>query len=150
MEAELHSLAELTAMTGAKRRSVQNWAEAGALVADPASDRQGTGVHRAFRRDEAIIAVILARLAEMHLPIGELKRIAQGLRESLTHVRPMINSCIEGEETIRMTVHADRRVSLIGGMNSEKLLLPMVQLNSGSEWMHVICLDKALSALRGT
>lgn len=78
-----YSLADVVQITGGKRRSVQLWAEAGAIVAYPKTDKRGTGTHRRFSRDEVIIACCLNGLARRQVGIGELIRIGKGLRAFL-------------------------------------------------------------------
>lgn len=78
-----YSLSDVTRITGAKRRSVQIWAEAGALKADLDTDRQGTGTHRRFSRDEAMIACVLSAFAGMQVPIGQLIVLGDHFRDLL-------------------------------------------------------------------
>jgi hypothetical protein len=78
-----YSLADVVRMTGGKRRSVQLWAESGAILAHPATDKRGTGTHRSFSRDEVIIACCLNGLARRQVGISELTRIGRGLRTFL-------------------------------------------------------------------
>ena len=70
-------------MSGGKRRSVQLWAEAGAIQAFSRTDKQGPGTHRRFSRDEVIIACCLNSLARRQVGIGELIQIGRGLRKFL-------------------------------------------------------------------
>ena len=94
----MFTLADLTEITGAKRRSVQLWAEAGALQAAPQTDRAGTGVHRSFDRDEAIVASILHAFAEQGVPIGKLLGVSKALRHSLkTEQHRFYEWAIKGE-----------------------------------------------------
>jgi hypothetical protein len=81
---DMYTLAEVTRMCGAKRRSVQLWAEAGALVAMPGTSREGSGVHRVFDRNEALIACILHGLSVQGVTIGKLVTLA-GLLRSARH-----------------------------------------------------------------
>ena len=76
----MYTLSDLARISGAKRRSVQLWAEAGALKADPITNRMGPGVHRRFSRQEAQIAKLLFPLADIGLPIGKLLRVAESVR----------------------------------------------------------------------
>jgi hypothetical protein len=76
----MYTLADITRMCGAKRRSVQLWAEAGAIVAEPGTSREGSGVHRVFDRNEVIIACILHGLAVQAVSIGKLVMLATLLR----------------------------------------------------------------------
>lgn len=78
-----YSLADVVRISGGKRRSVQLWAEAGAIRAFSRTDRRGTGTHRRFSRDEVIIACCLNGLARRQVGIGELIRIGRGLRKFL-------------------------------------------------------------------
>ena len=83
-ETELdYSLADVVKVSGGKRRSVQLWAEAGAIQAFSRTDKRGTGTHRRFSRDEVIIACLLNGLARRRVGIGELIRIGRGLRKFL-------------------------------------------------------------------
>jgi hypothetical protein len=78
-----YSLADVVNITGGKRRSVQLWADAGAIHALPRTDRRGTGTHRRFSRDEVIIACCVNSLARRQVGIGELARIGKALRKLL-------------------------------------------------------------------
>ena len=78
-----YTLAEVTKRTGAKRRSVQMWADAVIIHAIPDTDRAGTGVHRRFDSDELKIVALLASLADWGMPIGWLKHFALRFREAL-------------------------------------------------------------------
>ena len=80
-----YSLADVVRMSGGKRRSVQLWAEAGAIRAFSRTDKRGTGTHRRFSRDEVIIACCLNGLARRQVGIGELVRIGRGLRKFLNN-----------------------------------------------------------------
>ena len=75
-----YTLAELTRLTDAKRRSVQLWAEAGVIRSIVGTDRRGSGTHRKFTRDEAIIACIVQAFAYRKIAIGFLWQVAQSLR----------------------------------------------------------------------
>ena len=83
MNSDDYTLADLTRITGARRRSVQLWAEAGVIKAAPATERAGTGTHRRFSRDEAIIACIVSAFARRQMPVGQLLRISAVLRGGL-------------------------------------------------------------------
>jgi hypothetical protein len=75
-----YTLSELSKATGAKPRSIQLWADAGIIKAAAATERAGSGTHRRFNRQEAVIACILAPFAEQKVAIGGLSQIARGLR----------------------------------------------------------------------
>jgi hypothetical protein len=74
------ALADLARVTGAKRRSLQLWADAGVIMADSLTDRAGTGTHRRFSRDETIIACVIRAFASHQIAIGELIEISKGVR----------------------------------------------------------------------
>ncbi len=95
----MFTLADLTEITGAKRRSVQLWAEAGALQADSQTDRAGTGVHRSFGREEAVIACILHAFALQGVPIGKLLTVSRALRNQTlkTQQRRFLERAIKGD-----------------------------------------------------
>src|SRR5262245_28796105 len=75
-----YTLADLTRITGAKRRSVQLWAEAGVIHAKRETERRGTGTHRRFSRTEAIIACIVHAFARQQMAIGALLTISKAVR----------------------------------------------------------------------
>jgi MerR HTH family regulatory protein len=79
-----YSLAHLAVMTGLKPRTVQVWAEAGAIKPSDDTDRQGTGMHRRFSFEEAIIACILAPLSMLKMSIGTLLQVAANVRNIKT------------------------------------------------------------------
>jgi hypothetical protein len=83
-----YSLAHLAVMTDLTPRTVQVWAEAGALRALPGTDRRGTGVPRRFSWDEAAIACILAPLSKLQISIGTLLQVAGGVRSNMEILRP--------------------------------------------------------------
>jgi len=83
MKTETYTLADLATFTGAGRRTVQLWAEAGAIRADQETERAGTGTHRRFSRTEAIIACILYAFASKKISIGVLIDIGKALRDIL-------------------------------------------------------------------
>jgi hypothetical protein len=93
------SLSDLEDLTAAKRRSIQLWADAGVIRAYPRTDRRGTGTHRRFSRDEAIIACIIAGLANRQRPIGELLRLSVVIRNFLNSgkFRKSVEAAISGK-----------------------------------------------------
>lgn len=78
-----YSLADVVRISGAKARSVQLWANAEAILANPATEKRGTGIHRRYSRNELIIACCLAGFSRRQVGIGELKRIGSAVRELL-------------------------------------------------------------------
>jgi hypothetical protein len=77
------TLADLARVTGAKRRSLQLWADAGVIRAKKGTNRAGTGTHRLFSREEAIVACIVHAFALHQIAIGELINISTRVREAL-------------------------------------------------------------------
>ncbi|RWF41855.1 MAG: hypothetical protein EOS65_10960 [Mesorhizobium sp.] len=95
---EEFTLAELTALTGAKRRTVQLWAEAGAIKARAETERAGTGTHRRFDRTEAVVASMLASLSYLKMSIGELVQRGSDLRQWLETANwNEIEDCVDGK-----------------------------------------------------
>jgi DNA-binding transcriptional MerR regulator len=95
---EVYTLADIVRISAAKRRSIQLWAEAGVIRAFTSTDRKGTGTHRRFSRDEVIIASIINVFSQRQVAIGELERLASGLRRCLNwgRNRDRINAAVEG------------------------------------------------------
>jgi hypothetical protein len=96
-----YSLGDLVEITGAKRRSIQLWADAGVIQAERATERAGTGVHRRFSRTEAIVACVIHPFAERQIAIGELLSISALIRSSVQMNPDPYDAAILGEgETI--------------------------------------------------
>jgi DNA-binding transcriptional MerR regulator len=96
-----YTLADLERVTGAKRRSLQLWADAGVIEPERGTNRAGTGTHRRFSREQAIVACIIRGFAERQMAIGELLAVAKMIKEffRLEHrVKPLVESIIRGEE----------------------------------------------------
>lgn len=77
------TLSEVVALTGAKRRSVQLWADGKIIQAVEETDRAGTGVHRRFSENEVKIVALLVPLAELGLTIGWLGEFASRFRKAM-------------------------------------------------------------------
>jgi hypothetical protein len=149
------SLAQLVKVTGGKRRSVQLWAEAAAILAYPTTEKRGTGTHRKFSRDEAIIACVLNALAKRQVGIGELVRIGRGIRAFLNSGK----SRVELEEILNRKAEwnfflviiwkheGDPEVSL----NEETELSPLIGDNVKDDGLSIILpLRRALEGLMNT
>jgi DNA-binding transcriptional MerR regulator len=80
------TLAQVAERTGAKRRAIQLWADGGVIRSTPETDRGGTGVHRLFERQEVQIAALLVPLAEMGMPIGELRSFGNCFRAAFHYI----------------------------------------------------------------
>ena len=97
----MFTLADLVRLTGAKRRAVQLWAEAGAIKADPMTERVGAGVHRTFSQDEAVIACFVAAFALDSAPIGRLILVGADMRAFLAGpYRHTIRKAIANNEKV--------------------------------------------------
>lgn len=99
MLVESYSLADLVEITGAKRRSLQLWADAGVIQAERATERAGTGVHRRFSRQEAIIACLVQPFAARQMAIGHLQIIAKTIRVGVERSPKRFESAIGGSGT---------------------------------------------------
>ena len=96
-----YSLSDIVSLSNARPRSVQLWADAAAILANPATEKRGTGTHRRFGRDEAIIACCLTGFARRQVGIGELKRIGRAIRRRLKEptARRLLKEVIETEHS---------------------------------------------------
>jgi hypothetical protein len=101
---ETYALRDLVDITGAGRRTIQFWADHGVLWADKGTDHAGTGTHRRFSRDEAIIACIVQAFALRSIGIGELIQISHFLRSLMLdpsgETRKTINQAISDENSM--------------------------------------------------
>lgn len=80
---DLYTLKGLVEASRGNRRTVQFWVEGGVVVAEPATNRAGSGVKRMFSRDEAIVVSILNAFSAMGASIGKLSAIAQTIRDQI-------------------------------------------------------------------
>ncbi|MHC6150549.1 MerR family transcriptional regulator [Bradyrhizobium elkanii] len=71
-----YSLSDLVEATGAKRRSLQLWADRGVIRPIAGTANAGTGVHRLFSREEAALACLIHGFAMRQVSIGELVSIS--------------------------------------------------------------------------
>jgi len=95
-------------------------------VADPLTDRAGTGTHRQFSREEAIVACLVHGFALHQIAIGELMDISRAIRKSakLGQSTPRglwnlpIERAIKGDDIFTLVYESWRggsTVSLFGG-----------------------------------
>jgi hypothetical protein len=96
---DTYSLRDLVEVTGAKPRSLQLWADRKVIHAVADTDDAGSGVHRRFSRDEAIIACMVHAFALRQISIGELKVIAQIFRSALRipRTRAKVIDAVQGK-----------------------------------------------------
>lgn len=98
-EQRRYTLADIVRRTGAKRRSVQLWADAGVIRALEETQHGGSGVHRLFGDQELEIAALVSALAEMAISIGALKFIADHIRQAMAG-EPMPGTPRDGKITL--------------------------------------------------
>jgi hypothetical protein len=114
---DTYSLRDLVEVTGAKPRSLQLWADRKVIHAIADTDDAGSGVHRRFSREEAIIACIVQAFALRQIPIGELKQIGQTMRHSFSHTRgrDRINDAIHGKGNTYLIYHVAEGKRVVTG-----------------------------------
>jgi hypothetical protein len=78
--AEDFTLSALAEIAGMPKRAVQLWADAGVIKANPSTVLAGSGVHRKFKREEAIVACVVAPFAKQKMAIGALKSVGNTVR----------------------------------------------------------------------
>ncbi|MER9174610.1 MerR family transcriptional regulator [Mesorhizobium sp. M0955] len=98
-----YTLSDLARITGAKRRALQLWAEAGVLHTDDVHG--GRGAHRKYSRDEAIVACVMTYLANMQISIGMLVKVAGVFRsELLPKIRDSVDLAIIDTKVVYLIV----------------------------------------------
>jgi hypothetical protein len=144
----VYTLSDLTRLTGAKRRSVQLWAEGGAIRAEEETERQGSGIHRTFGRDEAIIACILAPFAEMGAPIGRLIRIGNLLRDQIR--RKEIEAGLDDIHPVYLVAHSIHgdAMSLMDNPTPNECHWLFRQMNEVNPAIEIVSLNGCLAKLR--
>lgn len=81
--ADAYFLADLMRLTGAKRRTIQYWADHGVIKAEKGTEGAGTGTSRRFSRNEAFIACLVAVFAEKHMAVDVLVDVAAAVRKRI-------------------------------------------------------------------
>jgi hypothetical protein len=149
------SLSDLEDLTAAKRRSIQLWADAGVIRAYPRTDRRGTGTHRRFSRDEAIIGCIIAGLANRQRPIGELLRLSSVIRDFLNSgkFRKSVEGAIGGKDSLMVLRWGGKETPEIFVCPRDQLELtlfyePPVEGDADLEEIILIPLGRLLQPLR--
>ena len=134
-----YTLADLTRITGAKRRTVQLWAEGGVIIAMSGTGHGGKGTHRRFSRDEVILACIAHAFARQQMPIGTLLRATEMLRGALVNPnqKSIIEKAIKNTAKIYMILKgsgAPRFVhSLADGSANEELGIAIIDEGQAKE-----------------
>jgi hypothetical protein len=77
------TLGDLEARTGLSKRTLQNWGNAGVIIADSDTLHGGRGSVRRFAVTELVIAILLSPVARAGVTVGHLGRLAGVLRASL-------------------------------------------------------------------
>lgn len=154
------TLADLVRATGAKPRSVQLWADAGVLIPETGTDREGSGRHRQFSKLEAVIACVIARFAADKVAIGALKGIAHSLRQNqfLAGEEWALKEAMEGRGRSFLQVTSfpheptGKTAYMVHMINSSRSSIQLIKFleerASGAANMHVIDLDYTLRILR--
>jgi hypothetical protein len=66
---------------GVPIRTIQFWTDAGVLIAEPESDRQGRGRHRIYRAEplfgERACALVAAEMHRMKIPVGIMREVVE-------------------------------------------------------------------------
>jgi hypothetical protein len=148
---DFYTLADIVRFCGAKRRSVQLWAEAGAIVAEPETERAGAGVHRIFAKDEAIVACVVAAFTLDHSPIGMLIHIGEAVRLVLRaeHLRDDIEKAVRDEKKLFLYYDQKRQptlVSMVEQFGQNYLLLG--EMSPGNVKANIVYLNGAFAGLR--
>jgi hypothetical protein len=136
MEKDSYSLGDLTAITGAKRRSIQLWADRGVIEAFASTANAGTGIHRAFSRREVIIACVIHPFAERQIAIGELLAISGLVRQSIRMTPEPYEAAIAGAGD---TIFAYERHLKDGKWIKQYTIMPREQFaRRGRSWPDMI------------
>jgi hypothetical protein len=80
---QLYTLKGMAARTRLPHSVIQRWGNLGVLVGEPDTVHSGKGVHRRFRVEELIVALLLRPFAQTDVPTGQLLRISGVLRSSI-------------------------------------------------------------------
>ena len=90
------TLSEIAGATGAKPRTIQLWADAGVIIPEAGTDREGSGRYREFGKVEVIIACVVAPFAAEKMAIGGLLGIARALRMYQHEANKAFEDAIKG------------------------------------------------------
>jgi DNA-binding transcriptional MerR regulator len=93
----LHTLSDITRITGGNRRTLQFWAEQGVLRST--RQHEGSGVPREFDDSEVVVACVVNALSSQGVPVGKLTAAADGIRRHLVPPieREIFNDAIAGQ-----------------------------------------------------
>jgi hypothetical protein len=154
------TLADIARATGAKPRSIQLWADAGVLLAEAGTDREGSGQHREFSKQEVVIACIVAPFANEKVAVGGLKAIATGVRNVMAFGHPFemqpIHDALAGKGENFITIatfpsegRTAYAVTTIGNQYSSKSLMAFLsEMTMGGAKLNVLSLNTLLKPIR--
>jgi hypothetical protein len=153
------TLADIAKATGAKPRSIQLWADAGVLLPDVGTDREGSGRHRRFSKLEVVVACIVAPFANEKVAIGGLKAIASQVRQTMTLGHSLethpIRDALEGRGENYIAISTFPRegktgylVVTVGGHISKSLPTFLAEMTSGGAKLNVLSLNTLLKPIR--
>lgn len=160
MVMDTYSLADLVKVTGAKRRSLQLWADREVIRPIPSTADAGTGIHRQYSRKEAIVACIIQGFALRQISIGELKFISIAIREQMgLDAARLMEVAISGESSDAMLLWYEswydaqkkkwqRRVSIGQIDNPDDLMLLVPSRERQDGMVMAIRLETYLSRLK--
>ena len=118
-----YSISELEEITGAPKRALIHWAESGIIKPDPSTDRAGSGKHRRFARDEALIACIIHVLTAQKSTVGYLLRTS-------TTIRMTLDDNVFGTDHTSWRFHYERAIANQG----KNLMLVILDGDSPPAW----------------
>jgi hypothetical protein len=103
---DLYSASEVARLSGATLRSVRYWALTGILQPTSDSDRAGTGTHRAFTREEIVVACVVRYFSDKGLQIGQLAPLSQTVRFIFfaPDAFPFLRAAIRDEQPIYLSI----------------------------------------------
>jgi hypothetical protein len=146
------TLADIAKASRAKPRAVQLWADAGAIRAEPETDRAGSGRHRLFTRNEVIIARVLAPFAEEKIAIGgliEIGRVVRGLLYSPSPYRAAFDNAVKGKGKNYLVVSPAKTftISSLDSTITANMLMMILDLAKDAELVKIVSLNACLQGL---
>ena len=118
---------DITRVSGAKKRTVQNLTMAGALECRPETKHTGPGLGRKYAPAEAAIAAVLERMSKRTMNVGEFVHIAAALR-----------TIIGGRKLESVDQAARRLKSAAKSLEKEKSWMAFIEAAHGRKGISVI------------
>lgn len=98
----VRTLSELSKLVGVKPRTIQFWTINDVIRCTEETKHSGPGSPRQYVETEVAIAAVMAKLSMVALPVGELKQIAQAMRETFfSFGQPPLEGIISAQEEIK-------------------------------------------------